>query len=69
MLGNQLILRVKYSAVVSHKIKMPVSVLPAFFLTNPNQMWENHLYNANYINIINSNVKDMLYVYVCILKN
>jgi len=38
MLGNQLILRVKYSAVVSHKIKMPVSVLPAFFLTNPNQM-------------------------------
>ena len=38
MLGNQLILRVKYSAVVSHKIKMPVSVSPAFFLTNPNQM-------------------------------
>jgi len=42
---------------------MPVIVTPAFFLTNPNQMCENHLCNANYTNIICMNVKDMLFVY------
>lgn len=43
---------------------MPVIVTPAFFLTNPNQMCENHLYNANYININCTNVKNMLFVYI-----
>lgn len=49
---------------VDKKIKMPVIVTPAFFLTNPNQMCENHLYNANYTIIIHANVKDLLFVYI-----